>query len=380
MCGQDVLFLTVNAGSTSVKLAAYRGSPERSDLELLKREQLATGAADPQSALREFVRALGASALGAVGHRVVHGGARFTAPVRIDDAVEAAIGELAVLAPLHNPVAVRWIAAARAVCAPQVAQIAVFDTAYFAGLPALAARYALPERAGAALGVRRYGFHGIAHQGLWGRWCLLNPALDSGGRVITLQLGGGSSITAIARGRPLDTSMGFSPLEGLVMATRSGDIDAALVPYLAQQLGASATRIVEILNEESGLLGLSGTSGDMRTLLADPREEARFAVELYCYRIRKYLGAYLAVLGGCDGIVFGGGVGEHQPEIRERIVAPLGWAGVELDRQANRAARGCEAWISGAASRIRVGVIPVDEEHTLACAAASLLVPASARP
>ena len=374
-----MLFLTVNSGSTSVKLAAFASSPAKSELALLAREQYATDGAEPHAVLREFLRKHGSSALAATAHRVVHGGARFTAPVRIDPAVEAAIGELAALAPLHNAIALRWIAAARAVCTPQVEHVAVFDTAFFAALPALAAQYALPARAGAALGVRRYGFHGLAHEALWRRWRELNPRLDAGGRVLTLQLGGGCSIAAIEHGRPLDTSMGFSPLEGLVMATRSGDLDPALVPYLAGRLETSAASVIEMLNEESGLLGLSGSSGDMRELLEDSREPARFAVELYCYRARKYVGAYLAVLRGCDGVVFGGGVGEHLPEIRERILGPLSWAGVELDPRANRAALGREACISRDGSPIRVWVIPVDEEHTLAAAARALARPQAAR-
>ena len=180
-------------------------------------------------------------------------------------------------------------------------------------------------------------------------------------------------MTAHDRGRALDTTMGFSPLEGLVMATRSGDVDAAIVPFLAQRRGVTADRIVEILNRESGLLGVSGRSSDLRVLLADPSPEAQLAVDLYCYRARKYIGAFLAVLGGCDGIVFGGGVGEHMPQIRERILASLGWAGIELDLAANAAALGQDARISSGASRTHVHVIPVDEEHVLAAAALECL-------
>lgn len=368
-----MLVLTVNGGSSSVKLAAYRSddaagaaAPVRAAVEHL------TGKPDPREALRAFLRKLEPADLTAVAHRIVHGGTRFVAPVAIDAAVEAALHQLSELAPLHNPLALAWVAAAREACGGQVPQIAVFDTAFFAALPRRAAEYALPASAGAALGVRRYGFHGLAHEALWRRWCELNPGRLDGGRIITLQLGGGCSVAAIDRGRPLDTTMGFSPLEGLVMATRSGDVDPAAVAYLAHKLGASADRVIEIMNSESGLLGVSGASGDVRELLDAPGEAARFAVELYCYRARKAIGAFLAALGGCEGIVFGGGVGEHSPEVRERILAPLAWAGVELDAAANAAARGAEARISTSRSAIEVQVIPVDEERALAAAALAL--------
>jgi acetate kinase len=186
--------------------------------------------------------------------------------------------------------------------------------------------------------------------------------LPDGGKLITLQLGGGCSIAALDQGRPQDTSMGFSPLEGLVMETRSGDIDAAVVPYLERRLGVSGERVIEMLNERSGLAGVAGSSDDPQALLETGSAQAQFAVELYCYRARKYLGAYLAVLGGCDGIAFGGGVGEHVAAVRARILSGLEWAGIELDPAANQAARGSEARISGGRSRVSVWVVPVDEE------------------
>ncbi len=362
-----MLVLTVNSGSTSAKLAAFESSGDPATLARVQYEQYGGAALDARETLGGFLRKLGQAPV-AVGHRVVHGGTRFVRPVVIDAQVEAALQELAELAPLHNPVALEWVAAARAVCAPQALQVAAFDTAFFADLPPLAG-YALPRALEVDLGVRRYGFHGLAHEAMGRRWCELQPQLAAGGRLITLQLGGGCSMAAIDRGRPIDTSMGFSPLEGLVMATRSGDIDPAVVPYLARRLRSSPDRVVEILNRDCGLLGVSGASGDLRALIDAPGEAARLAVELYCYRARKYVGAYLAALGGCDGIVFGGGVGEHMPEIRERILAPLGWAGIALDLPANRAARGGEARIGRAGAPIAVWVIPVDEEQTLARAA-----------
>ncbi len=372
-----MLVLTVNSGSTSAKLAAFESTGDLSTLVRVQYENLSGTALDAREALSGWVQKL-SEPPAAVGHRVVHGGTRFVHPVMIDAEVETALRELSELAPLHNPVALEWISAARSVCPRQALQVAVFDTAFFADLPQLA-DYALPRALGADLGVRRYGFHGLAHEAMWRRWRELHAQLPQGGRIVTLQLGGGCSMAAIDRGRPIDTSMGFSPLEGLVMATRSGDIDPAVVPYLARRLQSSPDRIIEILNHDCGLLGVSGVSADLRALVGASDERAQDAVELYCYRARKYVGAYLAALGGCDGIVFGGGVGEHMPKIRERILASLGWAGIELDADANRTARGVEARISRAGAPIEVYVIPVDEEHALARAALSCAMQQAAR-
>jgi acetate kinase len=365
--------LTVNSGSTSVKLALYEvaagGAPVRTATE-----QHSGPGLDPPVLLRALAERLHACPE-AIAHRVVHGGTRFVRPMRIDPGVIAAIEQLAPLAPLHNPAALRWVAAAREVWGEEVPQAAVFDTAFFAHLPRRAAEYALPAHLGSARGVRRYGFHGLAHETMWRRWCELYPELPAGGRLITLQLGGGCSAAAIDQGQPVDTSMGFSPLEGLVMATRSGDLDAAVVPYLAQQLALSAAAVVELLNNDAGLAGISASDANPSALLADPAPQSQFAVELYCYRIRKYLGAYMAVLEGCDGIVFGGGVGEHVPGVRARAVAGLSWAGVVLDAARNEAARGGDARISAAAAAVRMHVIAVDEESVLARAAAALTLP-----
>ena len=366
-----MIALTVNTGSTSVKLTAFRIEPQPGragpEPRRLKAQHLAGNGLDPAASLRGFLTHLDRPA--AVAHRVVHGGTRFAGPTLIDEAARRAIDELSELAPLHNPVALRWIDAAREVCGAGVAQIAAFDTSFFSTLPRVAAEYALPPGLGVELGIRRYGFHGLAHEAMWRRWCDLEPALPSGGRLITLQLGGGCSMAALERGRPLDTSMGFSPLEGLVMATRSGDVDAAIVPYLERRLGLSGDRVLEMLNEHSGLAGLAGSPKDPQSLLDEGSERGRLAVELYCYRARKYLGAYLAVLGGCDGLAFGGGVGEHVAQVRARILGGLEWAGIELDRTANEAARGSESRISTASSRVSVRVIPVDEELLLVRAA-----------
>jgi acetate kinase len=363
--------LTVNSGSTSVKLALYGdragGSPVRTDSE-----QHSGAGLDPAAILGALATRL-REAPQAVAHRIVHGGTRFVAPVRIDRGVLADLDKLSPLAPLHNPVALRWIAAARALWGEDLPQAAVFDTAFFASLPRVAAEYALPPQLGVDQGVRRYGFHGLAHAAMWRSFCALHPELPHGGRLITLQLGGGCSIAAIREGQPLDTSMGFSPLEGLVMATRSGDLDPASVAYLERQLNVSGDQIVELLNHQSGLAGLSGSDANPEALLQDGSAQAQFAAELYCYRIRKYVGAYLAVLGGCDGIVFGGGVGEHAVSVRAGALQGLEWAGVVLDDTLNGAARGGDAPLSRTDAAVHIHAVAVDENAALAEAAAALL-------
>lgn len=363
--------LTVNSGSTSVKLALYEATPG-GEPRMLDTEQRRGSTLDPATVLRSLQAKL-TSAPQVIAHRIVHGGTRFVQPTLLDSAALTAIEQLSPLAPLHNPVALRWVAAARELWGTALPQVAVFDTAWFANLPRVAAEYALPATLGTQRGVRRYGFHGLAHESMWHDWCALHPQLPRGGRLITVQLGGGCSVAAIDRGRPLDTSMGFSPLEGLVMATRSGDLDAAVVPYLERELGMSGDAIVELLNKQSGLKGLANGDANPAALLEDPSPSAQFAVELYCYRLRKYVGAYLAVLGGCDGIVFGGGVGEHVPGVRARALSGLAWAGIELEPALNEAARGGPACISAPTATITVRVIVPDEERVLARAAAALL-------
>lgn len=371
-----MIVLTVNSGSTSVKLAAYDttgATPKR-----LESEHHSGGGLEPRALLSGILRKLPAPP-DVVAHRVVHGGTRFTSPTRLDDQTIAALEQLSELAPLHNPTALEWIRAARAECSDRAASegipggghkivhVAVFDTAFFANLPRAAAEYALPARLGVDQGVRRYGFHGLAHEAMWRRWCELYPRLPRGGRLITIQLGGGCSITALDEGRPVDQSMGFSPLEGLVMATRSGDVDPSILPYLQKRLSLSSEQLIGMLNREAGLAGLAGPrlqgkGTNPGELLADPTPQSQFAVELYCYRLRKYIGAYCAVLHGCDGIVFGGGVGEHVPQVRERALAGMAWAGIELDPAANSAAKGAEAAVQSVRSVVKIQVIPVDEE------------------
>jgi len=361
----EPLVLTVNAGSSSLRLALFAADGALTPVAAAHYDATDSDAA---ARLREFVGAR-ADAVSAVAHRVVHGGDALTAPCRIDDRVEAGIARLAPLAPLHNPRSLAGIRAARAAL-PGAIQVAVFDTAFYTALPEVARCYALPREL-APVNVR-YGFHGIAHQSMWCRWSAARR--DTGGaRVISFQLGAGCSATATRGGRPVDTSMGFSPLEGLMMATRAGDVDAGLLLYLLRDMRMSPDRIDALLNKESGLLGVSGVSADMRALLESDDPAARFAVELYVYRARKYLGAYLAVLGGADAILFGGGVGEHAPAVRARILADMEWAGIALDPARNQAATAGDHCISADGSGVEVWALNVDEASELARAAVTFI-------
>lgn len=304
----------------------------------------------------------------AVGHRVVHGGERFVASTLITEEVLAAIQEHARLAPLHNPANLVGIQAAQRLF-PAAAHVAVFDTAFHQSMPAEAYLYAVPYRFYEEFGIRRYGFHGTSHRYLSLEAARLLGRRPEQVRLITCHLGNGCSITAVAGGRCVDTSMGFTPLEGLVMGTRSGDLDPALVAVLAERLGTDASEVVRILNKESGLLGLSGVSNDMREVTraaAEGNQRAELALRVFCRRVRKYIGAYLAVLGGADAVVFSAGIGENSPEVRRRVCEGLEPLGVVLDEEANRRVRAREADISGPGARVRVLVIPTDEERMIA--------------
>ncbi|HEY9198512.1 MAG TPA: acetate/propionate family kinase [Gammaproteobacteria bacterium] len=365
--GQPVRLLAVNTGSASVKLDAVEYDGRR--LRHVHAGRYDSTQCDPDALLQDFLSLIEPPQ--AVVHRVVHGGDVLVESRIVDAATESAIDALGTLAPLHNPIALRWIRACRRLL--DVDQIAVFDTAFFRDLPPVARSYAIPERLSAQLGIRRYGFHGIAHQAMWRRWCRLRPDLPDGGRLISIQLGGGCSIAAIRNGAPQDISMGFTPLEGLMMATRSGDLDPGAVLRLLKRHPGAPEAVERLLNEQSGLLGVSENSADMRVLIDAEDARSHFAVELYCYRIRKYIGAYMAVLGGADGIVFGGGVGEHSPPIRAAALENLHWCGILPDAEANRGALGAEARIGSAASRVDLRVVHVDETAILAAEAYAVM-------
>jgi len=362
--------LTVNTGSSSVRLALIEHRAVGHDV-VEARTRLEAGQDVPERLLKEFLA--DHPPVEAVAHRVVHGGKQLVLPALLETPVRAEIERMAAFAPLHNPRALSWIRACDAVLGPDISQVAVFDTAFFADLPDVARLYALPHDVCDRHAIRRYGFHGLAHQAMWQRWHGGQTRRRGRSRVISLQLGSGCSITAIADGRPLDTSMGFTPLEGLMMATRCGDLDPGVVTYLLRASIYTAEELESVLNNQSGLLGVSGISADMRTLLASPEAAARLAVDLYCYRVRRYIGAYLAVLGGADAILFGGGVGENAPEVRARILSGLEWAGIKLDAARNSSAVGRDACISQAGHDVDVQVITVDEARTLADAAVTTL-------
>jgi acetate kinase len=309
-------------------------------------------------------------------HRIVHGGERFRGTAVLNEPEFEALAELGSLAPLHTPPALSVMTAVRRRLGAGVPIIGVFDTAYYAALPEAAIRYAVPPRWRADYGIRRYGFHGMAHRYLCeSARAHLRPSLAPT-RIVSLQLGRGCSVTATLGGQAIATSMGFTPLEGLVMGTRSGDVDPGAILHVMERSGMSPAEVRRELNEQGGLLGLSGQTADMGELLALDQEgdpAAALAVEVFCRRARHYVAAYLAELGGADAIVFGGGIGENSPDVRRRILGSMGWAGIQLQPEANGACVGVVANIAAATSRTAVLVIPVDEASVIAADAATLL-------
>jgi len=307
----------------------------------------------------------------AVGHRVVHGGEQFTNSVLITDEVLRGIEDCIELAPLHNPANIQGIVAARTSLGTALPQVAVFDTAFHQTLPEHAFLYALPYQLYRRHRIRRYGFHGTSHRYVAYRYRKLRDIPRDATNIITLHLGNGCSIAAIKGGNSIDTSMGFTPLEGLVMGTRSGDIDASIVDLIATKEGLTSREVETLLNKQSGLLGISGLTDDMRELIAEAHEHddrrARLAIEIFCYRARKYIGSYLAAMNGADAIVFTGGIGENSAEIRAKICGELGWLGVELDAELNsKNGASKDGQISAGGSGVAVYVIPTNEELLIA--------------
>lgn len=398
--------LVLNCGSSSVKFQLIS-----TDLELLARDEdvrLARGVIeriggeaiitlgkrgdeprrstapvrDTRAAVETIIRWVTSEASGiesvrsvadihAVGHRVVHGGERFTQSVLITDEVLRGIEDCIELAPLHNPANIRGIQAAREVFGTGLPQAAVFDTAFHQTLPDHAYLYALPYQWYRRHRIRRYGFHGTSHRYVAYRYRRLLGIERKQTRVITLHLGNGCSAAAIKAGDSIDTSMGLTPLEGLVMGTRCGDIDPAIIDFITAKEGLSPQEVDSVLNKQSGLLGISGLTNDMRELLDEARENndrrARLAVEIFCYRVRKYVGAYMAALGGADALIFTGGIGENSAEVRARICEDAGWMGLELDAERNEAhTGGREGLIAKDSSLLAAYVIPTDEELLIA--------------
>lgn len=379
--------LTLNAGSSSLKFSLFEIAQDR-QLRLASEGQVEGIGIAPHfvakspngatlaerrwpeinpdyDALIEQVMSFAESHLGddkliAVGHRVVHGGPDHDRPQRVTTDLLTALDNLTPLAPLHEPhniAPMRAIAKAR----PNLPQVACFDTAFHHGMPIVATRFALP-REYEAEGVRRYGFHGLSYEYIAGRLREMAPDLARG-RVIAAHLGNGASLCAMQGGRSVDTTMGFTALDGLVMGTRSGSLDPGVILYLEQQHGMDAEAVEKLLYNQSGLLGVSGISSDMRTLLASTESRARDAIELFVFRIAREIGALTASLNGVDGLVFTAGIGEHAPEIRAAVVSRLGWLGAVLDEAANT--RG-DLLISRPESQIALYALPTNEEAMIA--------------
>lgn len=354
----------------SESILTHRHAGERTE----RREHLADHAAGLEAmvaAFEEHGTPLGEAGLIAVAHRVVHGGERFVQPVVIDDEVEQAIEGLTSLAPLHNPANLEGIRVARKLF-PRLPQVAVFDTAFHATIPERAHLYAVPNDWREEHGVRRYGFHGTSHAYVSRKAAELLGKHPKEVNVIVAHLGNGASVTAVERGRSIDTSMGLTPLEGLVMGTRSGDIDPAIVFHMHRTTGASFADLDAALNKESGMLALAGRI-DMRAIEAAARggdRAAQVALEIYCYRVRKYIGSYIAALGGADAIAFTAGIGENSAEVRAGALGSLVALGVRLDERANAAGGPI---ISTPGSPITVMVIPTNEEGEIASQTTALL-------
>jgi acetate kinase len=351
--------LVVNAGSSSVKIRLLDA-----DDTLLREVDIAAdrGQAEP-GAVTRAIESIGPA--DTVGHRVVHGGTSFTGPVIVDAAVLAQLDRLVALAPLHQPPALAALRATLRVL-PQVPSVACFDTAFHTTLPPAAATYAIPASWRADLGIRRYGFHGLAHE-----WAARRAAelTSPSARIVVAHLGAGSSLCAVGDGRSLDTTMGFTPTAGLVMASRCGDLDPAVPLWLVEQAGLAARDVAAALDHASGLAALAGIS-DMRAVLAaeksgDPRAE--LAVAVWLHRLRGGIAAMVAALGGLDVLVFSGGIGEHQAGLRERVVAGLGFLGLELDPAANCTVQpGCDADLSGRNAQARTLVVHTREDLVIA--------------
>ncbi len=359
--GEAIIRLQVEGHDTQRSTASLRDINAAVDF-------IARWAASPESGIEE-IKSIGD--IQAVGHRVVHGGERFKNSVLITDEVVKAVEDCIELAPLHNPANLTGISATHKLFGAGLPQVAVFDTAFHQTLPDHAFLYALPYQLYRRYRLRRYGFHGISHRYVAYRYRVMRNIAREATNIITLHLGNGCSATAISAGNSIDTSMGLTPLEGLVMGTRSGDLDPAIIEFIAAKEGLSTREIETLMNKHSGLLGISGLTSDMRELLAEAREEndrrSELAIEIFCYRARKYIGAYLAAMNGADAVVFAGGIGENSPEVRARICDGLQWIGIELNEELNQShTGGREGLISKEGSRPAVYVIPTDEELLIA--------------
>ena len=313
--------------------------------------------------------------IGAVGHRMVHGGEKFNKSVVLNDEVIEVFKSVSDLAPLHNPANLKGVMAVSELM-PGLPQVGVFDTAFHQTMPAHSYLYAVPYDLYEKYGVRRYGFHGTSHRYVSQRVCDFLGVKYEDKKIITCHIGNGGSVAAVQNGKCVDTSMGLTPLEGLMMGTRSGDIDGGAVTFLEKKLGLGPDEMSNLLNKKSGVLGITGISSDMREIddaVAAGNERAKLALDMYNYRIKKYVGAYAAAMGGCDIIVFTAGVGENQYQMREAVCKDMEYMGVKLDVEKNKGIRGEEAIISTPDSKVTVCVIPTDEELMIATDTMNLL-------
>lgn len=311
----------------------------------------------------------------AVGHRMVHGGEKFNKSVLLTEEVLKVFEECTDLAPLHNPANLKGVRAVQELM-PGLPQVGVFDTAFHQTMPKEAYMYAVPYELYEKYGVRRYGFHGTSHRYVSQRVCEFLGVKPEGKKIITCHIGNGASIAAVKDGKCIDTSMGLTPLEGLMMGTRSGDIDGGAITFIQKKLGLDADGMSNLLNKKSGMLGITGISSDMREIDAaceEGNERAKLATDMYFYRIRKYIGAYAAAMDGCDIIVFTAGVGENQASMREKVCEGLSFMGVKIDVEKNSGIHGEEAVISTPDSKVTVVVIPTDEELMIATDTMALL-------
>lgn len=392
--------LTLNAGSSSLKFGLF--AVEATGLKLLSRGQIEGIGVAPHLLARDAAGAIAGEhrwsdanlrheafletlfdfvdgrldgrELAAIGHRVVHGGAAFDRPMLVNPTILATLDGLCPLAPLHQPHNLAAIGAAQAM-RPGLPQAACFDTAFHHDHAEVVTRFALP-RAWHDQGVRRYGFHGLSYEFVSGELRKLDPDLASG-RVIVAHLGAGASLCAINNGRSVDTTMGFTALDGLMMGTRAGALDPGVILYMQEQAGMTPAAVSAVLYEQSGLLGVSGVSSDMRELLASSDPAAAEAIDLFVFRIVREIGALTASMGGLDGVVFTAGIGENAPQIRAKVANGLAWAGLELDEAANT--NGC-GLISGSESLLKAWVIPTNEEAMIAQWTAHLIAAASSTP
>lgn len=373
--------LVINAGSSTLKYAVVEPDSGVTLTSGLVERIGEADVADHEAALRIAFDQLAAEGIDlhdgsliAVGHRAVHGGEKFVQPTLVTDELIATMAELEPLAPLHNPPGVLGMEVARRLL-PDLPHIAVFDTAFFADLPAAAATYALPAELSEKWRIRRYGFHGQSHEYVSGQAAkfLGRPLTEL--RQIVLHLGNGASASAIRGGKPIDTSMGMTPMEGLVMGTRSGDVDPGVLGYLHRTAGMSVAEVDTVLNRRSGLLGLGGDN-DLREIhrrIDSGDAGARLAYDVYCHRLRKYIGAYVAVLGGVDVLTFTAGAGENDAALRADALSGLGALGIEVDAERNAAASREARRISTDASPVDVLVIPTNEELAIARACAVMV-------